>query len=257
MQLCGEFRRSEQCSTALQIDCEIPPELLTIANIQALGDLEPCGAGCPRPVLCMRGLHVTELGEVGGGKHLRLRLGKGPYSWGAIFFSTNAQRAAVAQGDIVDAAFTPQINEYRGVRTVQLNIVDIRPDETIRRVQTHDRALYQRHLAGDALSCAEAGELLPTRQDFVAVWRYLSAFCRDEQLAEELGCLSRKISRCTGLALSPAKTRVCLDVFAEQGLLQLEQRPKALHIRLCADGRKVDLEQSPILIHLKKQKAGI
>ena len=257
LQLCGEFRRSEQCSTALQIDCEIPPELLTIANIQALGDLEPCGAGCPRPVLCMRGLHVTELGEVGGGKHLRLRLGKGPYSWGAIFFSTNAQRAAVAQGDIVDAAFTPQINEYRGVRTVQLNIVDIRPDETIRRVQTHDRALYQRHLAGDALSCAEAGELLPTRQDFVAVWRYLSAFCRDEQLAEELGCLSRKISRCTGLALSPAKTRVCLDVFAEQGLLQLEQRPKALHIRLCADGRKVDLEQSPILIHLKKQKAGI
>ena len=124
-------------------------------------------------------------------------------------------------------------------------------------MQTHDRALYQRHLAGDALSCAEAGELLPTRQDFVAVWRYLSAFCRDEQLAEELGCLSRKISRCTGLALSPAKTRVCLDVFAEQGLLQLEQRPKALHIRLCADGRKVDLEQSPILIHLKKQKAGI
>ena len=257
LQLCGEFRRSEQCSTALQIDCEIPPELLTIANIQALGDLEPCGAGCPRPVLCMSGLHVTELGEVGGGKHLRLRLSKGPYSWGAIFFSTNAQRAAVAQGDIVDAAFTPQINEYRGVRTVQLNIVDIRPDETIRRAQTHDRALYQRHLSGDALSCAEAGELLPTRQDFVAVWRYLSAFCRDEQLAEELGCLSRKISRCTGLALSPAKTRVCLDVFAEQGLLQLEQRPKALHIRLCADGRKVDLEQSPILIHLKKQKAGI
>lgn len=257
LQLCGEFRRSEQCSAALQIDCEIPPQLLTIANIQALGDLEPCGAGCPRPVLCMSGLHVTELGEVGGGKHLRLRLSKGPYSWGAIFFSTNAQRAAVAQGDIVDAAFTPQVNEYRGVRTVQLNIVDIRPDETIRRAQTHDRALYQRHLAGDALSCAEAGELLPARQDFVAVWRYLSAFCQDEQLAEELGCLSRKISRCTGLALSPAKTRVCLDVFAEQGLLQLEQRPKALHIRLCAGGRKVDLEQSPILIHLKEQKAGI
>ena len=257
MQLCGAFRQSGQCSTALRIDCEIPPELLTIANIQALGDLEPCGAGCPRPVLCMRGLHVTELSEVGGGKHLRLRLGKGAHSWGAIFFSTNAQRAAVAQGDIVDVAFTPQINEYRGIRTVQLNIVDIRPDETIRRAQTHDRALYRRHLAGEALSCDEADELLPARQDFVAVWRYLAAFGQDGQLMEELGCLSRKISRCTGRALSPARTRVCLDVFAEQGLLQLEQRPKATLIRLCADGRKVDLEQSPILMHLKKQKAGI
>lgn len=102
MALCASFRESDACSTALAIDCEIPPELLTIENIQALGDLEPCGAGCPRPVLCMRGLHVTELAEVGGGKHLRLRLSKGTHTWGAIFFSTNAQRAAVAQGDVVD-----------------------------------------------------------------------------------------------------------------------------------------------------------
>ena len=37
------------------IDCEIPPELLTIENIQALGDLEPCGAGCPRPIFVHAG----------------------------------------------------------------------------------------------------------------------------------------------------------------------------------------------------------
>ena len=129
MALCARFRESDACSTALAIDCEIPPELLTIENIQALGDLEPCGAGCPRPILCMRGsASSTELTEVGGGKHLRLRLSKGAYTWGAIFFSTNAQRAAVAQGDVVDIAFTPQINEYRSVRSVQLNLVDIRPD---------------------------------------------------------------------------------------------------------------------------------
>ena len=256
MALCASFRESDACSTALAIDCEIPPELLTIENIQALGDLEPCGAGCPRPVLCMRGLHVTELAEVGGGKHLRLRLSKGTHTWGAIFFSTNAQRAAVAQGDVVDIAFTPQINEYRSVRSVQLNLVDIRPDKAFREAQGHDRAVYKKHLAGGELSCDEAECLLPTRQDFVAVWRYLAAFSQGGVLSEELGCLSRKISRCAKLSLSAGKTRICLDVLAEQGLLQLEQRPKSLCIRLCADGRKVDLEKSPILIHLKKQKAG-
>ena len=179
MALCASFRESDACSTALAIDCEIPPELLTIENIQALGDLEPCGAGCPRPVLCMRGLHVTELAEVGGGKHLRLRLSKGTHTWGAIFFSTNAQRAAVAQGDVVDIAFTPQINEYRSVRSVQLNLVDIRPDKAFREAQGHDRAVYKKHLAGGELSCDEAGCLLPTRQDFAAVWRYLAAFSQD------------------------------------------------------------------------------
>ena len=256
LQLCEAFRNSDACSTALHIDCEIPPQLLTLENIQALDELEPCGAGCPRPVLCMRGLQILELTEVGGGKHLRLRLARGPYVWGAIFFSTNAQRAAVAQGDIVDIAFTPQINEYRGLRTVQLNLIDIRPDETIRAAQGHDHALYTRHLAGEPLSCAEAGELLPTRQEFAAVWHYLAAFSQNGLLSEELGCLSRKISRCAGALLSAGKTRICLDVFAEQGLVQLEQRPKTLSIRLCAGGRKVDLEKSPILIHLKKQKAG-
>ena len=44
LQLCSSFRQSDACSTALAIDCEIPPELLTIENIQALDELEPCGA---------------------------------------------------------------------------------------------------------------------------------------------------------------------------------------------------------------------
>ncbi len=84
-------------------------------------------------------------------------LSKGTHTWGAIFFSTNAQRAAVAQGDVVDIAFTPQINEYRSVRSVQLNLVDIRPDKAFREAQGHDRAVYKKHLAGGALSCDEAG----------------------------------------------------------------------------------------------------
>ena len=146
--LCRQFRQSDACCTALHIDCEIPPELLTIANIQALDELEPCGAGCPRPILCMRGLHVAELSEVGGGKHLRLRLTRGTHAWGAIFFSTNAQRAAVAQGDTVDIAFTPQINEYRGMRSVQLNLVDIRPEKTVRDAQGHERCHIPRRSHG-------------------------------------------------------------------------------------------------------------
>ena len=255
-ELARAFRASGECQSALEIDCEIPPRLLTLENVAALDELEPCGVGCPRPVLALRGFRVEELTEVGGGKHLRLRLTSGRHSWVAIFFSTTARLAAVSVGDRVDLAFTPQINEYRSMRSVQLNLVDIRPDKAFREAQGHDRAVYRKHLSGGELSCDEADSLLPARQDFVAVWRYLAAFSQDGTLCEELGCLSRKISRCAKLPLSAGKTRICLDVLAEQGLVQLEQRPKTLLIRLCADGRKVDLEKSPILIHLKKQKAG-
>ncbi len=256
LQLTDAFSRSPECNPALRIDCEIPPQLLTVQNVQQLDELEPCGAGCPRPVLYFRSLTVTELTEVGGGKHLRLRLAGNGYHFNAIFFSTTARLAAVAPGDVVDIAYTPQINEYRGLRTVQLNLLDIRPDEQARTRLKAGKALYRRHVQGQALSSQEAESLLPQRQDFVAVWRYLTANAQDGVVCEEFGCLARKITRFAGFACSGGKIRVCLDIFQEQGLLQLEQRPKLLAIRLTSDGRKVDLEQSPILLHLKEQKAG-
>ena len=252
----GEFFRSDACSTALAVDCEIAPELLTLRNVEALDELEPCGAGCPRPVLCMRGLTISELSEVGGGKHLRLRLGRGRESFQAIFFSSTAQRAAVGVGDLVEIAFTPQINEFRGIRSVQLNLVDIRPDASFRNRVREQSALYARHAAGEALLPDDAAALLPERQEFVDLWRYLSAHNAGNGLSEELGCLSRKITRAAGRPCEPARLRVCLDVLAEQQLIRLELHPKSVHITLCAGGRKVDLTKSGILIHLKEQKAG-
>ena len=255
-ELTDAFSKSPDCNPALQIDCEIPPQLLTVQNVQQLDELEPCGAGCPRPVLFMRSLTVSDLSEVGGGKHLRLRLSGNGYHFNAIFFSTTAKLAAVALGDVVDIAYTPQINEYRGLRTVQLNLLDIRPDEQARARLGAGKALYRRHLQGQALSAQELDRLIPERQDFVAVWRYLAANAQNGVVCEEFGCLVRKITRYAGCTYSGSKIRVCLDVFQEQGLLQMEQRPKLLVIRLTSDGHKVDLESSPTLLHLKELKAG-
>lgn len=252
----GEFFRSDVSSTALNIDCELPPELLTLKNVDGLEELEPCGAMCPRPVFCMSGLTVSELTEVGGGKHLRLRLTRGRSSFQAIFFSATAQRAAIGLGDQVEIAFTPQVNTFRGVRSVQLNLVDIRPAAAFRALAEHQDTLYSRHRAGDALCPQDAAELLPDRRDFVAVWRYLSASSVRNHLSDELGCLSRKIARFSGRPCSPARLRVCLDVFSEQKLIRFEQLPRVIHITLNPKAQKADLEQSAILQHLKRQKAG-
>ena len=47
--LTDAFSRSPACNPSLKIDCEIPPQLLTVPNVQQLDELEPCGAGCPQP----------------------------------------------------------------------------------------------------------------------------------------------------------------------------------------------------------------
>lgn len=254
--LVDEFRCSGEFRAALEVDCAIDPSLLTIPNVEALDQLEPCGAGCPRPVFCMDTMTVGQLSEVGGGRHLRLRLSRGAYAVNAIFFSTNALHAAIGQGDQIEVAFTPQINEFRGSRSIQLNVVDLRPMRTARQAHALEAALYARHLKGLALSPDEAGQLLPQRPEFVAVWRYLVSHSRGGDLLEDCGCMCRKISRSSGIPASFVRTRVCLDVFAEQGLISLQQQGQAIHITLTPDGRKVDLDESRIIMRLKKFKAG-
>lgn len=206
--------------------------------------------GCPRPVFMMDRLVAEQVGEVGSGRHLRLRLRRGNRSFTAIFFSATAQQAGVAEGDLVEVAFTPQINEFRGNRSVQLNVTDIRP-AAVTAWYAGERALYERCAAGQ-LSAAEAGRLLPERPDFVALWRYLLANARGGCLQDDCDHLSRSVSARAGTAEQPARTQLCLDVFAERGLIALRRAGRRVQITLTSDGTKVDLERSEIIIRLKR-----
>lgn len=255
--LAGRFQASGAAKNALECDCVIGTELLSEENVLGLRELEPCGCGCAHPVFCMENLHVEQVTEVGGGKHLRLRLKEDSgESVNAIFFSTTARRAGICAGDVVDVAFTPQINEYRGTTSVQLNLVDIRPASAEREAIDAELALYSRHWERHALSREEAGRLLPERKDFAAVWRYLASSNQSGVIDEELCCLSRKIMRHAGCPISYAHTKICLDVFAEQELICVEELPQNLHITINFRQGKVDLNQSAILNHLRAQKAG-
>lgn len=255
-QMAEEFSQTEAYQAALHLDCQVPPNLLTLSNVESLEQLEPCGSGCPKPMLYMNNLTVEQLAEVGGGKHLRLKLRRDGYTLSCIFFSTTALRAAIGQGDLVEIAFTPQINEYRGNRSVQLNLVDIRPTAKARKQSRIEQDLYTKHQAGEDIPRGDLEHMIPKRQEFVAVWRYLSAHTSGGTVQDSCDCLSRKISRYANIPASVMRTRICLDVFAEQGLIQLEELGQTLAITIINPGHKVDLEKSAILMNLKQRKAG-
>ncbi len=105
----------EEMVSALDIDGELDDVgLLTLEGVEGLELLEPYGAGNPKPVFSLSGCLVSAVNEVGGGRHLKLKLTASGRSFDAIFFSATAEEAGVGPGDRVDVAFTPQINEYRG-----------------------------------------------------------------------------------------------------------------------------------------------
>ena len=234
--------------TVLDIDCVIPPELMTVRSIDALGILEPCGNGCPKPVFAMERLTVERITMVGNGRHMRLRLRTGHFCLGAIYFSATPETASIEQGDLVDVAFNAQINEFRGERSVQMNVLDIRPSCSAEA----SPELYEHARIRSGVSPASAEKLLPDRQTLGDVWRYLAA--SGASLQENPICLCRKIVRRSGRPLSVGKLLTCLDIFADVGLLSLQRQHKYIRIDLNQTSGKADLNQSKTMQLLLQAK---
>ncbi len=236
--------------TVLEADCAIPPEMLTLHNVESLSQLEPCGSGCPKPVLVMKGLTVDRVNHVGGGRHLRLRFQSGRYTIQAIWFSTTAETASVTPGDLVDVAFAPQINAFRGERSVQMNVLDIRP--ACKAECSMDIAGY-RALRNGGLDGRTAARLLPDRNTLGIVWRYLAA-APGGLVKETPACLLRKLVRQTDTPMELGKLLTCLDIFADVELIQLQWSHKYITIRLLPTDKKADLTQSMTMRRLNAVK---
>ena len=248
--LAASFYRDDQPRTVLEADCAIPPELLTLHNIESLNVLEPCGNGCPKPLLVMENVFIDRLSQVGNGRHMRLRLRQGRYGFNAIYFSANPETASVEVGDLVDVAFTPQVNEFRGERTVQMNITDIRP---ACRAEASAQMCGYGELAQNCVCRETACQLLPDRAMLGMVWRYLAS--RDQQQIRETPmCLCRKIVRWSGEPLRLGQLLTCLDIFADVSLIEVRRLRKYINICLIPRQDKADLNQSQTMQRLNAAK---
>lgn len=128
----GEYYMAHPSDFVPALEAEIKitdPRLLTMECVESLDSLEPCGSGNPRPLLYMESARLDLATAIGGGKHTRLRLNHLGADYDAVFFSRSLNDLGCVQGDSVDLIFSPQINEFRGRRNVQLVLNDIRKHE--------------------------------------------------------------------------------------------------------------------------------
>ena len=249
-QLVLEEQAGEELPSLLEIDAAVLPQELTVEAVEALDALEPCGAGNPRPVLVLTGAHVISAAQVGRGRHLKLRLEGRGVPLDAIFFSVDGSELGLTPGCRVDVAFYPQINDFRGVRSVQLQVVDLRHAMT--RAQLV-QSIYEKYRRGEPLSPQEAQSLLPTRAEFVCLWRYLERQCAGQTFLEDtLARIAQKSARSGGQSERPNHTLVCLEVMEERGLISLERQSGRVQITLHRLEHKVDLNASAILRRLRE-----
>lgn len=237
-------RESGAGQPALEIDCAVQARLLTEPEVAALDRLEPCGAGCPKPVLCLSGAGIERVSTVGGGKHLRLQLRSADgVSLQAIYFSAGALAQRLHPGDRVDVAFHAQINEFRNVRSVQLNVLDLR--------RYAPAGLFDRYREGERLTGAERAALAPQRSDVADVWRYL---CRAADRSRTLHCERSALCLAVSTASprhSPERTLPCVAILAELHLLTVRRDGAMLTLTLADGSVRAALENSALYRALK------
>lgn len=244
---------TEQPVSCLEVDALITrPSLLSLSEVEALSALEPYGADNPRPLFCIQGLTVESLQNVGQNKHLKLRFSKGSVQLDGIFFSATAETCGAGQGDRVDAAFYLNVNEFRSRCTVQLQLADLRLSREPSVREREDLERLRRFFGGEGLTPQEAVHLLPERAQFAACWRALDRFLPPEGALQAAYLpLLRKLEKGLGGVNPFARAAVCLQVFCERGLLQMEGAGDERSFARVPISGKADLEASPYVQTLR------
>jgi single-stranded-DNA-specific exonuclease len=124
--LSPALRRAE-----LAIDGETTLAGLTLESVSQVEKLAPFGQGNRRPVLCASSVQLAEpprsIGS--GGRHISMNVVQhGRKIRGIAFGGADWLPHLPSPGQPFHVAFKPKINEFRGRRTAEMEVIDWRPD---------------------------------------------------------------------------------------------------------------------------------
>lgn len=214
--------------------------LLTMEGVASLDMLEPCGSGNPKPLFCIRDSVLEGVSPIGGGKHLRIQLGKGRQSIDCVFFSCSQEELNLAQGDMADVCFTPQINEFRSHKSVQLLVAEVRASENLK--------LCRELLSQEEIRPELCENENLSRQDMALVWRGLRRHGAQAGIK-----IAELFSPGAFEPLPSVKVCLALRVFAELSLLSVKSHGKMPEIIITDNGEKANLENSVLFKRLSAE----
>lgn len=232
----------------LHIDCKLNPNQLDLSILDCLSYIEPCGASNPSPIFGLYNMTVIATKEMGNGKHMRITLsrGQGQVPVYAVYFNHNFQSCSYRNGDIVDVAVSLDRNIYNGQENLSVIIKDIKYSQSNNEELIDSERIFDKFAKRYKLTKNEVMSILPTRNDFAYVYRFLKqnkGFIYGEYAL--VNALNYKISM--------GKLIVILYSMKELGLINWQQGLYQSIIEMKESG-KVNLEDS---VFIKKLKEGI
>lgn len=233
----------EETVPTLMLDCKLNPAYINAQLAESLEALEPFGAGNPQPVFGIFGVRITGIKPVGDGKHLRMSFTKGNTQFCAMKFSTTLKELPYREGDKVDLAVKIDKNEFRGEIRASVQIRDMRFSGIDEDKLFKSRALYEKYMRGETLTCHEARFLTPSRDFLLGVFNFLKNYGGWQFGIESM------LVRTNCPAENLCKMQISVDVLCELGLIRQERGI----ILFDGGGKKADLSASAVLRDLAMQ----
>ncbi len=207
--------------------------------------MEPCGAGNPQPVFGLYNMTVEGVTPISSGKHIRVDLSKNGNTVKAVMFSCTAAKFPYEKGDVVDLAVSVKRNEYLGRVSVSIIIKNIRFHSVDEDRLLSEIRLFERLCRGESLYKDDAFALLPERELTAKVYRLIK---NRESWGYDTEILCHRISenRYGAVCVSIEALKETGVILETEGVLTLNPTNK-----------KVNLEEAPIILKLKKFIEGV
>lgn len=120
-----ETLSEEDLVPKLEIDSELAPGDVTMGLASELELLDPHGEENPPPTFVTYKLKLIDIRRVGDGSHLKTRFTDGKITLDSIGFSLGELFSKLKLGENYDLAYNLEVNEFNGLESAQLNLVDI------------------------------------------------------------------------------------------------------------------------------------
>ena len=246
----AERLTDEMLCVCLDADCEVGMTELTEKLVEETEKLEPFGTANPAPVFVMRNANLRRVSPIGGGKHLRMTVEKDGVSMGAVWFGMTLAALDFDTAEPVDLMFRLGINEFRGETSLQMTLIDACPTEDGEAELEREKQRYAEIEAGGHFARTE--DLLPSRDECGAVWRFLR---REAALGHSTFPVRRLLLRLNGQGaghFNYCKLMWILRIFDELKLCSFrEPVPDTLLLSPDGSGGKKDLDSSVLLASLR------
>ncbi len=235
----------------LVVDLKLRPHMISEKLLYQLDLLKPFGIGNPEPVFGFFNMTLKKIRPIGQGKHLKLIFERDGHELEALYFNKSAYDFLYYEGEILDIAATLNKNEYKGIVSVSIQITDLRFSNLDVKNILENKTVYEKFKRNYNLSCNEINLLIPTREDFACVYRYIKIIDNKPVRAD---LLSERIFKGNK---NTAGIYTILDVMEEKGLADVFRNGDEYKVNIKNVGVKVELSDSHILSALTNKKGEI